>query len=369
MGAYRAAAAFAVGRLSSDDFAVFMAMLKILGVAGYSTEYAAYVQYQRDHTFSEPNSVLCTYLPLSGDWWCDSLGETLFPGRDLESQMRGAFVDGVWDATYDAVNSAKMAVTPEGWKAMYEGYMAAVDKDGYVGALGTLFVEQPIADAEAQLAQLTCIGSALMCAQHGGLVEWAGNTGYNGTQVGITGAGIVLGTSAASQFSGVFRTKGTPHQTATAGTKPTVATENGGSPIAANAATGRTVADPVAEAASAPRVDGVAAEPVARGWRVGESINNLTAAGREPSWSTVRARYWKNTAAEAIEGEYSAANMARMKSGKPPLHDEVGVAMELNHIVPRRDGGTHVIENLEPLWPWEHAAVDPYRFYTGPVPR
>ena len=26
------------------------------------------------------------------------------------------------------------------------------------------------------------------------------------------------------------------------------------------------------------------------------------------------------------------------------------------------------IENLEAMWPWEHAAVDPFRFYTGPTP-
>lgn len=23
---------------------------------------------------------------------------------------------------------------------------------------------------------------------------------------------------------------------------------------------------------------------------------------------------------------------------------------------------------MEALWPWEHAAVDPFRFYTGPTP-
>ena len=43
--------------------------------------------------------------------------------------------------------------------------------------------------------------------------------------------------------------------------------------------------------------------------------------------------------------------------------------MELNHIVPRYKCGGHEIENLEQLWPWAHAAVDPFRFYTGPTPR
>ena len=31
-----------------------------------------------------------------------------------------------------------------------------------------------------------------------------------------------------------------------------------------------------------------------KGWKVGDSIDNLTKAGNEPSWSTVKARCWKN---------------------------------------------------------------------------
>ncbi len=111
-----------------------------------------------------------------------------------------------------------------------------------------------------------------------------------------------------------------------------------------------------------------AADTAATGWRVGDPIENLTRAGNSPSWSTVRARYWKNAANDALEGEYSASNLARMEAGKPPLQDELGVPKELNHIVPRWQGGGHTLDNLEPLWPWEHAAVDPFRFYTGPTP-
>lgn len=33
---------------------------------------------------------------------------------------------------------------------------------------------------------------------------------------------------------------------------------------------------------------------VARGWKVGDPIDNLTSAGKVPSWDTVRNRYWKN---------------------------------------------------------------------------
>ena len=42
--------------------------------------------------------------------------------------------------------------------------------------------------------------------------------------------------------------------------------------------------------------------------------------------------------------------------------------MELNHITPRYLGGGNNIENLEALWPWEHAAADPFRFYSGRTP-
>lgn len=123
-----------------------------------------------------------------------------------------------------------------------------------------------------------------------------------------------------------------------------------------------------ARALALPTTPRFAAETGATGWKVGQPIENLTRAGNSPSWSTVRARYWKNTANDALEGEYSASNLARMEGGKPPLHDELGVPMELNHIIPRWQGGGHTLENLEPLWPWEHAAVDPFRFYTGPTP-
>jgi uncharacterized protein YukE len=108
---------------------------------------------------------------------------------------------------------------------------------------------------------------------------------------------------------------------------------------------------------------------VAKGWRVGDPITNLTHAGNEASWTAVRNRWWKNEAAgpDAAD-EYSPENLARMRAGKPPLHDEVPVPMELDHIVPRHMGGTHTPENLRPLWPWQHDKLDPYRHYRGPRP-
>jgi RHS repeat-associated protein len=116
---------------------------------------------------------------------------------------------------------------------------------------------------------------------------------------------------------------------------------------------------------------GVAAEDgaaLSTGWRVGDPIVALTRAGNEPAWSTVRARYWKNVAAGAEEGEYSAANLARMRAGRAPLHDELGVSRELHHLRPRAQGGTNALDNLLEVWPWEHAAQDRFRFYSGPVP-
>jgi hypothetical protein len=101
----------------------------------------------------------------------------------------------------------------------------------------------------------------------------------------------------------------------------------------------------------------------ARGWRLGDPIDALTRAGNAPAWSTVRARYWKNAAATATSGEYSVANLARMQRGLAPQED--GVSMELHHILPRRFGGDNSFQNLEPLWPDEHAAVDPFRHLGG----
>lgn len=98
-----------------------------------------------------------------------------------------------------------------------------------------------------------------------------------------------------------------------------------------------------------------------RGWRLGDPINNLTAAGRIPSWSAIRARFWKN---EGLlnAAEYSEANLARMKQGLAPQRTNPVTgkveSMELHHDPPQRDGG---LFDVERLWPEEHAEVDPFR--------
>lgn len=98
-----------------------------------------------------------------------------------------------------------------------------------------------------------------------------------------------------------------------------------------------------------------------KGWKPGDPINNLTAAGKVPSWSTVRSRYWKN---EAISNPstYSKRNLSRLEQGLAPqrINPRTGQieSMELNHTPPQRDGG---LFDVEKLWPDEHAAVDPFR--------
>jgi hypothetical protein len=88
----------------------------------------------------------------------------------------------------------------------------------------------------------------------------------------------------------------------------------------------------------------------------------------DPSWSKARSDYWKARARNAKEGEFSPENLERMRQGKPPLHDELGVAKELHHTIPQRNGGSHAPSNLQEVWPWEHDAIDPFRHYNGPRP-
>ncbi|HNA62680.1 MAG TPA: hypothetical protein PKW79_06355 [Rhabdochlamydiaceae bacterium] len=56
------------------------------------------------------------------------------------------------------------------------------------------------------------------------------------------------------------------------------------------------------------------------GWKVGDSIRNLTKKGNVPSWSAVRARHWKNKAlwAKHNPNDYGAANIARMEKALAP---------------------------------------------------
>ena len=100
-----------------------------------------------------------------------------------------------------------------------------------------------------------------------------------------------------------------------------------------------------------------------KGWKLGDDVYNLTAKGNQPSWTTVRTRFWKNESAmSGSANKYGAENLERMAKGKAPQRynaDKGGMeSMELSHEpIPFRDGG----KDFVPRWPQDHAAVDPFR--------
>ena len=104
-----------------------------------------------------------------------------------------------------------------------------------------------------------------------------------------------------------------------------------------------------------------------KGWKVGDPIDNLTAEGNEPSWDTVRQRYWKNEVYNYAD-DYSNENLQLMKTGKAPIHEDFGVSKELHHINGRNIPNPNAANNLQKVWPWQHAEIDPHRYYNGPRP-
>ena len=97
-----------------------------------------------------------------------------------------------------------------------------------------------------------------------------------------------------------------------------------------------------------------------KGWKVGEDITNLTKSGNKPSWTTLKSRYWKNKA-YYFEGDYSAENIKRMKSGLAPQYDEgAGLySMELHHMLGREGNNYYLFFEVTPE---EHAIIDPFRY-------
>ncbi len=64
---------------------------------------------------------------------------------------------------------------------------------------------------------------------------------------------------------------------------------------------------------------------------VANVVGNST--GNDPSWSTVRLRYWKNEA-HYNPGGYSEKDLKLMKKGRAPCHDKLDVPKEL----PNKEG-------------------------------
>ena len=78
-----------------------------------------------------------------------------------------------------------------------------------------------------------------------------------------------------------------------------------------------------------------------KGWQVGDDVSNLTKAGNEPSWTTVRQRYWKNQA-HLNSDAYSPENLQRMKKGLAPIVDNA--PMELHHTFRRKGANFYIFE-------------------------
>lgn len=118
-------------------------------------------------------------------------------------------------------------------------------------------------------------------------------------------------------------------------------------------------------------IDGVdavndTAKVAKKGWKVGDDITALTKSGKDPSWSTVRSRYWKNEAYYNASS-YKFDDLVRMKKGKAPLvqYDLNGkwYSMEIHHIKGRNIPNPHRLNNLQQLTPWDHTFVDGYRHW------
>lgn len=100
------------------------------------------------------------------------------------------------------------------------------------------------------------------------------------------------------------------------------------------------------------------------GWSLGDDITNLTKAGNDPSWTTVRQRYWKNEAHYNKE-LYSDFDIERMEKGLAPQVEMDGkkYSMELHHKKPRHEGGDNSYDNLQKVTHWEHAEIDKFRHF------
>ncbi|WP_054950720.1 pre-toxin TG domain-containing protein [Numidum massiliense] len=101
-------------------------------------------------------------------------------------------------------------------------------------------------------------------------------------------------------------------------------------------------------------------------WKPGDPNDAPTRNGNYPSWETAKKRHWKNRSLS--EDEFSPEDLERIKKGKPPIHPKYKVPKELHHKEGRKIPNPHNSKNLQEVWPWEHAEIDPHRHYKGPRP-
>lgn len=96
----------------------------------------------------------------------------------------------------------------------------------------------------------------------------------------------------------------------------------------------------------------VAKKTTSVGWKVGDDITNLTKAGKSPSWTTVRSRYWKNEA-HNNPTLYLKNDLFRMSKGRAPIGNDA-FPMELHHPYGRKGQNFFV---FEPLTRTEHRRI------------
>jgi hypothetical protein len=95
------------------------------------------------------------------------------------------------------------------------------------------------------------------------------------------------------------------------------------------------------------------------GWRFSNpsiGLDYRTPEGNYPAWSTVTNRYWKIM----NDGE-TPTGTALVRVTETGQVEQRVVSMELHHLEGRAIPNPHAYENLQAVWPWEHAAIDPAR--------
>jgi len=133
----------------------------------------------------------------------------------------------------------------------------------------------------------------------------------------------------------------------------------------------KTIDELFAEGAPSSAGPGIASGEVRfKRWKRGEAIDKPLPEGTSPSWDVVRQRYWKNRyEASTNTGEFSAANLERMRRGSAPVdyNPRTGVfeERELHHVTGQQHGGPNTPLNLRELPPDWHAEVDPFRIREG----
>jgi len=181
-----------------------------------------------------------------------------------------------------------------------------------------------------------------------GLAPVAG-AAFSTTTIGITETTLAGNIAAASFTAGASLVVGETTSEALLGRTPAQVAEAGVRGFALGAATGAPFgALQPTGLTSAATARSIVPRSAPGGPR---SITYPTKAGKYPSWRTVQQRYWGK----------GGAPCAKVRVRRGGRTEDIAVRKELHHKAGRATTDPHRIENLEELWPWEHAARDPHR--------